>query len=146
MKRGIGYLTALAFGAAVVAFGYGVDANGASASALGPGLVDVTIDVHYSKFEPRHLRVHQGTLVRFTIQNHDPIRHEFIVGPPEVHARHEHGTEAEHPPVPGETSIDPNDSAGTVYLFDTPGVIRFECHLPGHVAYGMTGDVTVVAN
>ena len=50
---------------------------------------------------PDHLTVRRGTLVRFVVRNHDPIRHELIVGPPEVHARHASGHEAVHPPVPG---------------------------------------------
>ena len=87
----------------------------------------------------------EGTLVRFVIRNDDPIRHEFVLGPPEVHARHAAGTEALHPPVPGEVSLDPGETAETIYVFDAPGHLEYMCHLPGHAQYGMRGTVHVQA-
>jgi uncharacterized cupredoxin-like copper-binding protein len=35
--------------------------------------------------------------------------------------------------------------AATAYTFHTPGVVLFACHLPGHFAYGMVGEVVVKA-
>ena len=32
----------------------------------------------------------------------------------------------------------------TFYEFDEPGTVVYACHLPGHVAYGMTGIIEVV--
>ena len=135
--------------AATTAFvGYSVSADehaAASNPALGPGLVTVDVGIHYSQFSFSTLRVRTGTLVRFLVHNDDPIHHEFIVGDASVHARHEHGTEATHPPVPGEVSVAPNDIGETFYRFDRPGRFLFACHLPGHLAYGMKGWVTVDA-
>ena len=94
--------------AATTAFvGYSVSADehaAASNPALGPGLVTVDVGIHYSQFSFSTLRVRTGTLVRFLVHNDDPIHHEFIVGDASVHARHAHGSEATHPPVPGEGS------------------------------------------
>ena len=132
--------------AAATAFGGYAMNSGAHAdtvSALGPGLVTVDVGIRYSKFSISTLRVRKGTLVRFLVHNDDPIHHEFIVGPPSVHLRHELGTEASHPPVPGEVSIAPDDVGETFYRFDTPGRVEFACHLPGHLAYGMKGWVVV---
>jgi uncharacterized cupredoxin-like copper-binding protein len=112
---------------------------------LGPGLVTVDVGIHYSKFSISTLHVHTGTLVRFLVHNNDPIHHEFIVGDASVHLRHEHGTEATHPPVPGEVSVAPLDVGETFYRFDKPGRFLFACHLPGHFAYGMKGWVVVDA-
>jgi uncharacterized cupredoxin-like copper-binding protein len=81
--------------------------------------------------------------VRFLVHNDDPIRHEFIVGDAAVHARHVQGSEAVHPPVPGEVSVAPLAVGETFYVFDHPGRYEFACHLPGHLAYGMKGSVTV---
>jgi uncharacterized cupredoxin-like copper-binding protein len=114
------------------------------AEALGPGEVTVTLDVEHSRFEPDRLRVRAGTLVRFVVRNHDPIHHELVVGPPEVHDAHERGTEAVHPPVPGEVSVGPHETRATFYRFDEPGTVDFACHLPGHVGHGMVGEVEVV--
>jgi len=137
-------LAVLVAGATAFA-GYAVndDAHAQTNPPLGPGLVTVDIGIRYSKFSISTLRVREGTLVRFLVHNDDPIHHEFIVGPESVHLRHEHGTEATHPPVPGEVSIAPDDVGETFYRFDQPGRLMFACHLPGHFAYGMKGWVVV---
>ena len=125
--------------------GYAIaDARRADASTtLGPGLVTVNVDIHYSKFTLSALHVREGTTVRFLVRNHDPIAHEFIVGDKQVHLRHELGTHAAHPPVPGEVSVAADDVGETFYRFDRAGRFEFACHLPGHLAFGMKGWVTV---
>ncbi|HEY7072004.1 MAG TPA: hypothetical protein VH479_17895, partial [Acidimicrobiales bacterium] len=100
---------ALAAALVVTAATYGVlalRAHDPEAPALGPGDVTVRLDIEHSLFSPTSLRVVEGTRVRFVVVNGDPIHHELIVGPPEVHARHEHGTEASHPSIPGEVTLD----------------------------------------
>jgi uncharacterized cupredoxin-like copper-binding protein len=84
--------------------------------------------------------------VTFVLVNHDPIGHEFIVGGPEVQARHANGHEAYHPPVPGEVSVPADARASTSYVFHEPGAVEFACHLPGHYQYGMHGIIDVVAH
>ena len=41
------------------------------APPLGPGVVTVELDTRYSRFSIDHLRVYQGTLVRFVVTNRD---------------------------------------------------------------------------
>jgi uncharacterized cupredoxin-like copper-binding protein len=118
--------------------------DGGGAEVLGPGPVTVELGIEHSAFDTDALRVRAGTTVRFVLVNGDPIRHELIVGPPEVHRRHEDGTEAAHPPRPGEVTVDPQQTAATAYAFDEPGFVEFACHLPGHLAYGMVGTVEVL--
>lgn len=139
-------LLAAAVFTAVAAGGYAVDAAAGSSDddVLGPGLVTVTVDVEHSRFSLDGLRVRAGTTVEFVVRNHDPIGHELVVGDAAVHRRHEGGSEQRHPPVPGEVSVGPLDTGVTLYEFDVPGRVRFACHLPGHVAYGMQGEITVV--
>lgn len=136
---------AVVVAAAITAAGYTVpERSDAVAGALGPEAVTVVLDVKHSAFDPDTLRVVAGTTVRFVVVNRDPIHHELIVGPPEVHKRHADGTEAFHPPVPGEVSVAPLERAVTTYTFDEPGTVEMACHLPGHYAYGMRGTVEVV--
>ena len=132
---------ALALAVLTAVAGYAVsDAKDADASTtLGPGLVTVTVDVHYSKFSISTVHVRASTTVRFLIRNADPIAHEFIVGDAQVHARHQRGTHPAHPPVPGEVSVGPGELGETFYRFDKPGRFLFACHLPGHLAFGMRG-------
>ncbi len=112
---------------------------------LGPGLVTVRLGIEHSVFSRSVIEVEPGTLVRFVVANDDPIDHELVVGPEDVHDRHARGTEREHPPVPGEVSVGPNDTALTIYTFDEPGLVTFACHLPRHREYGMEGIIKVVA-
>ena len=147
MTRGVRRRVYISIGVAIANAlgGYAVaDIAGAGATtALGPGLVTVTVNVHYSKFSMAELHVRAGTTVRFLIRNHDPIRHEFIVGDQQVQNLHEKGTHPAHPPVPGEVTVAPGDVGETFYRFDQVGRVLFACHLPGHFAYGMHGWVIV---
>lgn len=132
--------------ASALAFLGGQAAGDDGPAPLGPGLVTVHVRVEHSRFEPDHVAVRPGTTVRFMVTNDDPIDHELIVGPQDVHDRHERGTEAHHPPVPGEVSVPAGTTATTVYAFDDAGPVLYACHLPGHFAYGMRGTVDVVAS
>jgi uncharacterized cupredoxin-like copper-binding protein len=139
--------TGIALGSCVATVGFAVadDGRAPQAAPLGPGTVTVVVDIEHSRFLPSSLRVVAGTEVRFVVSNHDPIPHEFIVGPPDVHARHRNGTEPRHDPRPGEISLAPDEQAVTAYLFGEPGVVEVACHLPGHFNYGMRGEIEVVA-
>ena len=146
-RRRIGRVAVAALAMTVVMSGVGYAvASGLEdpATMLGPGDVTVEIDIEYSRFVPDQLTVVEGTRVRFLVVNGDPVHHEFITGDAEVHFRHTNGTEAEHPSIPGEVSVEPNGTAITTFTFDEPGVYEFACHLPGHYAYGMRGEIEVV--
>lgn len=140
-----------AVGAALVAGG-GVAAAASALGAanddqlpLGPGVVTVDVRIEHSRFELKPIRVVEGTVLRFVVHNEDPIDHELIVGPPQVHRRHAAGTETRHPPVPGEVSVAPGEVGLTFYEVTGSGPLTYACHLPGHVAYGMAGEIDVVS-
>ena len=147
MSRRRAVVFALAVGVTVVVAGYGIAGARAGASGpdpIGPGTVTVEVDIRYSRFALDDLRVRRGTLVRFVVRNRDPINHEFVVGDASVHSAHAHGSERTHPPVPGEVSVGAHDVGVTVYRFERTGGVEYACHLRGHVAYGMVGEITVV--
>jgi uncharacterized cupredoxin-like copper-binding protein len=138
---------AASVGALATALCYGVAAVGDSsggADVLGPGVVTVDIGIEMSTFDLGTLRVREGTVLELVVHNGDPIDHELIIGDAEVHARHAEGTERRHPPVAGEVSVAPGETAMTFYAFDEPGTVTYACHLPGHLAYGMVGQIEVV--
>ena len=145
-RRRIGRVAVAALAMTVVmsGVGYAVASGLEHPEALGPSDITVEVDIEYSRFIPDQLTVVEGTRVRFLVVNGDPIHHEFITGDAEVHFRHANGTEAEHPSIPGEVSVEPNGTAITTFTFDEPGVYEFACHLPGHYAYGMRGEIEVV--
>ena len=103
----------------------------------------VELRVHHSRFTPALVSVPAGSHVRFVVRNDDPIDHELIVGDESVQSRHEKGTEAWHPPRPGEVSVAAGALATTTFTFATVWSTEFACHAPGHYAYGMRGVVTV---
>ena len=116
-----------------------------SAPVAPHGVADVpvvTLTVHHSQFSRTRLRVPAG-LVRFVVRNTDPIDHELIIGDQSVQDRHERGTEPRHPPRPGEVTVPAGGTSGTVYVFAPSGSVLFGCHLPGHWAYGMHGEMSV---
>ena len=137
---------AAAVAGVVIAGGYAVAApdDPPPTDPLGPEAVTVVVDVEHSRFIPSDLVVDVGTEVRFVVRNGDPINHELIVGPPDVHARHRNGTEAHHAAKPGELSVGPDEQGVTTYVFDEPGVVEMACHLPGHYDFGMRGEIEVV--
>jgi uncharacterized cupredoxin-like copper-binding protein len=112
-------------------------------AAAGEGVETVEITIHYSHFDPSTLEFPPGMTVRFVVRNTDPIDHEFILGDTRVQDVHELGTEAHHPPRPGEMSVPAGTTRTTTYTFTKPGTLIFGCHLPGHYAFGMRGLVTV---
>jgi uncharacterized cupredoxin-like copper-binding protein len=144
-RRLVRLAAGLLVGAIVATTGYAVDGSGEEQPVLGPGVVTVEVAIDHSHFDLGHLRVHAGTLVQLVVRNHDPIDHELVVGDEAVHRRHANGSERRHPPVPGEVSVAPGDTAMTFYEFNEPGTVTYACHLPGHVAYGMAGTIEVVA-
>jgi uncharacterized cupredoxin-like copper-binding protein len=130
-------LAALAIGAVAGAAAFGV--RGAPSE---PRTIEV--EMRFSRFVPSTIEVEPGETVRFVVRNADPIDHEFILGDAAVQRRHELGTEAHHPPRPGEMSVPPVTVATTTYTFPSePGSLILGCHLPGHYAFGMRAAVVV---
>src|SRR5262249_52308871 len=103
-----------------------------------------TIVIHYSHFSPPLIQARAGEPGSIVIRNEDPIEHEWIVGPDEVHQRHRTGSEALHDEIPTEVTVPALSSKATTVTFSEPGDYAFICHLPGHEEYGMRGVLRVV--
>ena len=135
---------AAAVGSVLVAVGSA--ACGAASASTGPPEAHVrTIHLvaHHSHWSVGHLDVPARTPVRIVVRNDDPIDHELIVGDQAVQDRHERGTEARHPPRPGEITVPAGTTVETTVWFPQAAALFYGCHLPGHWAYGMHGTITV---
>ena len=132
------FAVVLAFAASVLVLLTSACGSGANATA------EATIAIHFSHFVPEDVTVPAGVPVTITLRNDDPIEHEWIVGPPDVHERHRTGTEPYHDQVPTEVTVPALESRTTTITFEEPGEYLYICHLPGHEAYGMRGVVRVV--
>jgi uncharacterized cupredoxin-like copper-binding protein len=111
-------------------------------AAAAPSARTVVITIRHSAFQPPEVHVRPGETIRFVIRNTDPIDHEFIVGDLAVQDAHERGTEAYHPPRPGEVTVPAGASVRTTFIFGEDDLL-FGCHVPGHWAYGMRGIALV---
>lgn len=116
----------------------------ASACGGGADAAEATISIHFSRFVPEEIEVPARVPVTITLQNDDPIEHEWIVGAADVHERHRTGTEPYHDQVPTEVTVPALESRTTTITFDQPGEYLYVCHLPGHEEYGMVGRMHVV--
>jgi uncharacterized cupredoxin-like copper-binding protein len=117
----------------------------APAAASGaPPPTTVVITAHWSHWDAGRFTFRTGQRVTFVVRNADPIDHEFIVGDRATQTRHEAGTDAHHDgSVPGEVSVPAEGQVTTTVTFSHPGTLEFACHLPGHYAYGMHGQIVV---
>jgi uncharacterized cupredoxin-like copper-binding protein len=124
---------------ALAALPLAAGACGGSASANA-----TTVTIHFSRFEPALITARAGEPITITLDNADPIAHEWIVGTEDVHQRHRTGTEPFHDSVPTEVTIPALSTRVTTVTFDEPGDYQYICHLPGHEQYGMVGVLRVL--
>ena len=103
------------------------------------------VPIRYSHYMMPEITVKAGEPVTITLQNDDPIEHEWIVGTADVHARHRTGTEPYHASIPTEVTIPALQTRVTTVTMREPGDYQYICHLPGHEQYGMVGTLHVVA-
>jgi uncharacterized cupredoxin-like copper-binding protein len=131
-------------GLLILLAGASVACGAASAARQEQPTRTVQITIHFSRFDQSSIAVQPGETVRFIVENTDPIDHEFIVGDDAVQLVHELGTEAHHPPRPGEMSVPADTTRETTYTFPAePGTLTFACHLPGHFKFGMYGTLVI---
>lgn len=136
MRPIAGLLFVAALALAVVASACGGEAAATS--------VQRTVNIRYSRFEPRELTVPVGVPVTIKLVNDDPIDHEWMIGDAAMHERHRTGTEPFHNSRPTEVSIPARSTRTTTITFGGEGSMLYICHLPGHEAYGMVGTLRVV--
>lgn len=129
----------LAVGAFLAVFGVGFGLVAVDPVAGAP--VRVEIRIRYSHYEPSTLVVPHGVPVTFVLRNDDPIDHEWLVGDSQMHQVHRTGTEAHHGSRPTELSIAALATVETTVTFEEPVTWSYICHLPGHEAYGMVGQL-----
>ncbi len=99
------------------------------------------------RFNPSTVHVRPGETVRFIVTDVGRIRHEFVIGDKQEQLEHEQEMHA----MPGMPMHDPNgislapgQTKSLIWKFsDTPGVVEYACHEPGHFAAGMIGRIYV---
>lgn len=87
----------------------------------------IAVEAAEYRFSPSSFVVKQGEVVRFTVHNAGKAPHEF-----------------EFEALGVEALIPPGESVDVVVRADKPGKYALICDLPGHLAAGMQGTLTVL--
>ena len=99
------------------------------------------------RFSPSTVQVRPGETVRFIVTNAGKVRHEFVIGDKREQIEHEKEMRAmPNMPMhdPNGISLAPGQTKTLIWQFaDTPGVVEYACHEPGHFAAGMIGKIYV---
>jgi uncharacterized cupredoxin-like copper-binding protein len=113
--------------------------------------VDATIEVSQLDtlaFDPGSLDVKVGETVEFVVTNDGAIDHEFVLGNAAFQAAHETEMAGMGGTMPtderGAVSVAPGATKRVIWRFTKPGSLLYGCHVAGHYAAGMVGDITVV--
>lgn len=113
-----------------------------------PSTVNRTIQIRMLdiRFEPTTLTVQAGDTVKFEIANQGALEHEFLLADASEQVEHEKEVQAmptmkmDH--ING-VSVAPGKSATLTWTFTQPGDLEYGCHVPGHFAAGMVGQLVV---
>lgn len=98
------------------------------------------------RFTPASIEVKRGETVRFVVHNSGQVRHEMVLGTPEMLREHyammmrmpgmEHAD-------PNQVTVAPGQTGEIVWRFTKSGNVDFACLQPGHYDAGMKGAVAV---
>jgi uncharacterized cupredoxin-like copper-binding protein len=100
------------------------------------------------RFTPASVTVKQGETVKFVVKNSGKIKHELVLGTPEMLKEHYammmKMPSMEHADA-NQVTLAPGAMGEIVWRFSKAGEVQFGCLQPGHFDAGMKGAVTVQA-
>lgn len=99
------------------------------------------------RFAPESIEVDEGETVTFRVTNEGAMPHEFVIGDMDYQRAHEDemmgmGGDMMSDSDPG-VYVEPGETAEFTWTFTESGAAEFACHVEGHYAGGMRGDLTV---
>lgn len=128
----------------------------------------IHVSIFDNSFELEAISVQAGETVRFVVENHGSLLHEFGIGTSSMHADHQaelkvmlkHGMIAADRIVRvtmdmdmgtglmahndlNSVLVEPAQSSEIVWTFPTGGQLEFACNLPGHYQAGMRGTFEI---
>jgi len=153
--RTLAIATVLAISGPLQASGNHAGAHGHSADETAVGEPGVAADARRTitvgmgddmRFTPSHIRVKHGETIRFLLQNHGQVPHEWSLGTQKELLEHLE-TMKKHPEMehdePGKLTLAPGARGEVIWRFTRPGTVHFACLLPGHYEAGMKGRIQV---
>jgi uncharacterized cupredoxin-like copper-binding protein len=108
-------------------------------------VMDETADGHMS-YSPNKLEVKLGEQIRFVLENHGKVDHDFFLGPEGV--IDEHAEEVKKDPnteidEPNWTRVKAGGKGELRWHFTEPGDLDYASVIPGQIEAGMFGAITV---
>ena len=97
-------------------------------------------------FSPSVVEVKKGERVRFVIQNHGELDHEFMLATLDMNLAHakemEKNPDMEHDDANAKR-VKSKQSSEIVWMFTKDGEFDFSCLIPGHREAGMHGKIII---
>jgi uncharacterized cupredoxin-like copper-binding protein len=98
-------------------------------------------------FAPAVITVKVGQTVRFKVVNRSKVPHEFVIGDKAEQLAHDREMAAMPNMTmdddPNGVSVAPGKTTTLIWTFTRPGTLQYACHIPGHYAAGMSGQLNV---
>ena len=106
-----------------------------------------TVDMADSmRFTPANITAKKGETIRFVVKNSGKIKHEMVLGTPEMLKEH-YAMMMKMPGMehaePNQVTVEPGGTGQIVWRFSKAGQVEFACLQPGHLEAGMKGSVSV---
>lgn len=101
------------------------------------------------KFDPTEITVKPGETVTIRVTNTATSLHEFYLGSEKQHEDHEKemaamgDAEMKMSDEPNRIFMEPGETKQVTWTFPDKGSVIYGCHMPGHFAQGMRGEVKV---
>lgn len=97
-------------------------------------------------FNHNHVEVRRGEQVRFVLENHGGLDHEFVLATIKENDKHaelmKKYPEMEHDD-PNAKRVAPKKTGELLWRFTKAGTFEFACLIPGHREAGMHGKIIV---
>lgn len=97
-------------------------------------------------FNHNHVEVRRGEQIKFVLENHGELEHEFVLATPKENDKHallmQKFPDMEHDD-PNAKRVATKKSGELLWVFTKKGTFEFACLIPGHREAGMHGKVVV---
>ncbi|MCL2384566.1 MAG: cupredoxin family protein [Alphaproteobacteria bacterium] len=97
-------------------------------------------------YVPDRIEINKDETIKFVIQNHGELDHEFVLASVEDNLKHakamEMNPEMEHDD-PNAIRVAPQQTGEIIWKFNKVGQFEYACLIPGHRDAGMLGIVEV---
>lgn len=98
------------------------------------------------RFTPASIAVKQGETIRFVVRNSGQVKHEMVLGTPQMLKDHyeimKRMPGMEHVEA-NQVTVAPGKTGEIIWRFTKAGQVDFACLQPGHFDAGMKGEVAV---